>query len=86
MLDHPAYKRRHGHDHLVLSNYWDAWRAFGGRASTSRALLANVSFGWHETSDAAWGMANHRHVGKCQIVLPYVEPESCAGALGGLFS
>ena len=37
-----------------------------------------VSMGWHETQDAAWGMANHRHVGKCQIALPYVESTACA--------
>lgn len=78
MMDHPAYHRRSGHDHVVLSNYWDAWGAFGPRGSATHAALANVSFGWHETQDAAWGMANHRHVGKCQIALPYVETPECA--------
>jgi hypothetical protein len=81
-LSHPAYARRWGHDHLMLTNYWDAWAAFGGRETASRAALANVSFGWHETSGAAWGMAAVRHVGKCQVALPYVEPMSCAGGSG----
>lgn len=78
MTRHPAYRRRDGHDHVALSNYWDAWGAYGPRGSTTHAALANVSFGWHETQDAAWGMANHRHVGKCQIALPYVENYACA--------
>ena len=78
MLSHPAYGRRHGHDHLLLFNHWDAWGAFGDRWSHTHSALSNVSFGWHETADAAWGMANHRHVGKCQLVLPYVEPRACA--------
>ena len=78
MHEHPAYRRRQGHDHLALSNYWDAWGAFGDATSASHAALANVTFGWHETSAAAWGMANHRHVGRCQVALPYVESEHCA--------
>ena len=67
-----------GHDHLLLFNYWDAWGALGARGSAVHAALANVSLGWHETHDAAWGMANHRHVGKCQLALPYVESAHCA--------
>lgn len=81
-LSHPAYARRWGHDHLVLTNYWDAWGMFGGKGTASHAALANVSFGWHETSAAAWGMAAVRHVGKCQVALPYVETASCAGGCG----
>ena len=78
MQAHPAYRRRAGHDHLLLSNYWDAWGAYGERGTPEHAALANVTLGWHETAAAAWGMANHRHVGKCQISLPYVEPPRCA--------
>ena len=78
MARHPAYERRHGHDHVILFNYWDAWGVFGGRGSASHMQLTNVSLGWHETQDASWGMANHRHVGKCQIALPYVETAWCA--------
>ncbi len=83
MARHPAYARHHGHDHVLLFNYWDAWGTLGGLDSrgalvpTHRAL-ANVSLGWHETHDAAWGLANHRHVGKCQVALPYVETPECA--------
>ena len=77
------YARRLGHDHVVLFNYWDAWGIFGGLDRNgfhvpSHRALANVSFGWHETQDAAWGLANHRHVGKCQVALPYVESAACA--------
>lgn len=67
MHAHPAYHRRWGHDHLLLFNHWDAWGCFGDRSKSSHAAFANVSFGWHETQDVAWGMANHRHVGKCQV-------------------
>ena len=78
MLAHPVYARRHGHDHLLLSNYWDAWGALGARGSASHTALSNVTVGWHETQRAAWGMANHRYVGKCQVALPYVETARCA--------
>ena len=78
MVTHPAYRRRVGHDHVLLFNYWDAWGAFGQRGSASHAAFENVTLGWHETQDAAWGMANHRHVGKCQFALPYVESAACA--------
>ena len=78
MTSHPAYGRRFGHDHVALSNYWDAWGAYGSRGTDTHGAFANVSFGWHETQDAAWGMANHRYVGKCQIALPYVENAECA--------
>lgn len=78
MAGHPAYRRRDGRDHVLLFNYWDAWGTFGSAASASRAALSNVSFGWHETSAAAWGMANHRHVGRCQVALPYVENSHCS--------
>ena len=78
ILAHPAYTRRRGHDHLVLFNYWDAWGIFGARGTPTHAAFANVTFGWHETQDAKWGMANHRHIGKCQISLPYVESAHCA--------
>lgn len=67
MRGHPAYGRRQGHDHLLLFNHWDAWGALGPRGSEVHSAFANVSLGWHETQDAAWGMANHRHVGKCQV-------------------
>jgi hypothetical protein len=67
MRRHPAYRRKWGHDHLLLFNHWDAWASFGPRHSSAYSSLANVSLGWHETQDAAWGMANHRHVGKCQV-------------------
>ena len=78
MRTHPAYQRSQGHDHLVLFNYWDAWGAIGPRGSAAYHAFENISLGWHETYDAAWGMANHRYVGKCQISLPYVEPPQCA--------
>ena len=78
MQRHPAYARNAGHDHVLLFNYWDAWGVFGARGSPSHAALANLSLGWHETQDAAWGMANHRHVGRCQVALPYVEVRECA--------
>lgn len=78
MQAHPAYRRAQGHDHLVLFNYWDAWAAVGSRGSAARGAFENVTLGWHETHEAAWGMANHRHVGKCQVNLPYVEPPQCA--------
>ncbi|KAL1495943.1 hypothetical protein AB1Y20_014585 [Prymnesium parvum] len=78
MRSHPAYSRHWGHDHLLLFNYWDAWGVFGKRGSSTHAAMSNVSLGWHETQDVAWGMANHRHVGKCQLVLPYVEPVQCS--------
>lgn len=66
MRNHPAYSRHWGHDHLLLFNYWDAWGVFGKRGTSTHAAMSNVSLGWHETQDVAWGMANHRHVGKCQ--------------------
>lgn len=75
---HPAYRRSQGHDHLALFNYWDAWSAIGPRGSAAYHAFENISLGWHETYDAAWGMANHRYVGKCQVSLPYVEPPQCA--------
>jgi len=78
MQAHPAYRRAQGHDHLVLFNYWDAWAAIGPRGSAARHAFENVTLGWHETHEAAWGMANHRHVGKCQVSLPYVEPPQCS--------
>jgi GR25 family glycosyltransferase involved in LPS biosynthesis len=78
MRTHPAYQGSHGHDHLVLFNYWDAWSAVGPRGSDAYHAFENISLGWHETYDAAWGMANHRYVGKCQVSLPYVEPPQCA--------
>ena len=78
MQAHPAYQRARGHDHLVLFNYWDAWAAIGPRGSFARRAFENVTVGWHETHEVAWGMANHRHVGKCQVNLPYVEPPQCA--------
>ena len=53
MRSHPAYSRRHGHDHIVLFNYWDAWGIFGDRNTPTHNAFRNISFGWHETQDAA---------------------------------